>query len=100
MSINAPSTSRAGAGVQQPDLAITDANALANLLEAAQHFDFRHMGGVTFYTGVDGLGPFLATLENDGHQAAVFRRHSFDDFERVTSADGQQRKNWEGHGHD
>lgn len=101
MSIDAPSARRGGAGVQQPDSAITDANALANFLEIAHCWSARHLGGASLYSGVDSLGtPFLVALENDGHQAELFRRDTFDTFELTTSADGQQRKNWVDHAHD
>lgn len=84
---------------QQPDSAITDAGAVSNFLEIARYWSHRHMGGVTFYSGADSLGdPFLVVVENDSHKAEIFRRASFDGFEFRTSADGQRRKSWTGHG--
>lgn len=85
---------------QAADTDITDASAVASFLEIARYWSVRHMGGASLYSGVDSLGaPFLVALENDGHQAELFRRDTFDTFELTTSADGQQRKNWADLGH-
>jgi hypothetical protein len=98
MNTNTFSAGLAGAGIQQPDTAYAGIDEFADFLEIARHWSVRHMGGASLYSGVDQLGdPFLLILDNDGQQVEIIRRHSFDDFERTTSADGQQRKNWAGH---